>query len=170
MRRTMLTLIVFAALSAWAGAQGTAPLSAEIQIKQFQSNRILIENLVSHGIELSKADNPLQRAAACRQTARTLANSLENAARDKDADRVAEFAHLYGEVVRDGLVPNLEAASNSIPAGSPQWADLQTIRDKAKADFEGVHSSIPTTGKVGDNDKVKAALALIEGLKGKLEK
>jgi len=167
MRRTMLILIAFAALSAWAGAQGPTPLSAEIQIKQFQSNRILIENLVDHGIDLAEADNPLRRAAACRQTARTLANYLERAADDGDADRVAEFAHLYGEVVRDGLVPNLEAAGNAIPAGSPHLKELRDVRKKATDDFNGVRSKIPTAGRVGDNDKVKAALALIDGLKGK---
>jgi len=166
----MLTLIVFAALSAWAGAQGTAPLSAEIQIKQFQSNRILIGSLVDRGIALSNVDNPLDRAEECRKTAQTLAHYLERAAGTEDADRVAEFANLYGEVIRDGLLPNLAAAKQSIPEGSTRWGDLQNLRNKATTDFKGVRESIPTTGKVGDNDKVKASLSLIEGLKGKLEK
>src|SRR5690349_8760195 len=167
MRRTMLILIAYAALCAWVSAQGPTPLPAEIQVKQFQSNRILIERLVDHGIKLSNADNPLDRAEECRKTAQTLAHSLERATTAEDADRVAEFANLYGEVVRGGLVPNLEAAKKSIPEGSRQWGDLQNLRDKATTEFNGVRLSIPTAGKVGDNDKVKAALAAIEELKEK---
>ena len=64
MRRTMLSLIAFAALSAWVSAQGPSPLSAEVQVKQFKSNRILIGSLVDRGIDLSNADNPLKRAEA----------------------------------------------------------------------------------------------------------
>jgi hypothetical protein len=167
MRRTMLTLIAFAALSAWVSGQGPSPLTAETQIKQFQSNRILIGSLVDRGIALSNVDNPLDRAEECRKTAQTLAHYLERAAGTEDADRVAEFANLYGEVIRDGLLPNLAAAKQSIPEGSTRWGDLQNLRNKATTDFKGVRESIPTTGKVGDNDRVKAALAAMEELTAK---
>ena len=75
MRRNVLTLFVFATLSAWVSAQGPPPLTAEIQVKQFKNNRILIENLVDDGIYISNADDSLARQA-CQRTARTLANYL----------------------------------------------------------------------------------------------
>ena len=60
MRRTLFTLVAFTALAAWAGAQGPPPpLPAAVQVKQFKANRILIENLVDHGIDIANADNPL---------------------------------------------------------------------------------------------------------------
>lgn len=168
MRRTLLTLIAFAALSAWVSAQVPAPLSAEIQVKQFRNNQILIGNLVDHGVNLSKADNPFQRAEACQQTAQTLAYSLKRAAEAEDADRIAEFANLYGEVIRDGLVPNMEAAKKNITdPGSPDVGRLKQLNDRARDDLGSARSWIPTSGKVGDSDKVKAALAAMEELTNK---
>jgi hypothetical protein len=169
MRRAMLTLIVFATLSVWAGAQNTAPLTAEIQVKQFKANRDLIQNLVDHGINLSNADSPLTRAEACRLTSLTLVNSLERAAGAEDAERVAEFGNLFGEIVRDGLVPNLEAAKKHITDDrSPDAGRWRTVKDDARRDLEAVRKAIVNAGKVGDNDKVKTALQLINELSGKL--
>jgi hypothetical protein len=169
MRRMMLTLIAFATLSAWLSAQGPSTLPAETQVKQFQSNRILIGNLVDRGINLSNSDNPLDRAEECRKTAQTLAHYLGRAVGAEDTERVAEFAGLYGEVVRDGLVPNLEAARRDITDPNSQGAArLREINDNARGDLVKTHESIPTTGKVGANDRVRAALALIGELKSKL--
>lgn len=168
MRRSALTLIVFAALSAWVSAQGPPPLTAEIQVKQFQANRLLIEDLVDHGIYLSNADDSLSRAQACQRTARTLANSLERAADAGDAERVAEFAGLFSRVVREGLLPNLDEAkrSNSDPK-SPRAESLKKVGDQTRGYIEGVLKAIPSDGKVGDNDKVKSAMRAIDELKGK---
>jgi hypothetical protein len=169
MRRMMLTLIAFAALSTWVGAQGPSPLTAEIQVKQFKSNRILIENLIDHGIYLADADNPLARAEGCQMTARTLANYLERAAGNDDPDRVAEFANLYSEVVRDGLVPNLEAAKSLIKdQNSPDALHFKQLNNRARVDLDGVRKSIPTGGKVAENEKVKSALQKINELASKL--
>lgn len=170
MRRSVLTLFASAALCAWVSAQGPPSLTAEIQVKQFKANRDLIQNLVDHGINLSNADNPLQRAEACRQTARTLANSLERAADEGDAERVAEFATLFAQVVREGLVPNFNEAKKSIDPKSPDAERLSKVNDRVRSDIEGVLKSIPTDGKVGENDKVKSALAAIAELAGKFSK
>jgi hypothetical protein len=123
MRRNLLSLFAFAALSAWVSAQAPHPLTAEIQVKQFKNNRILIENLVDHGIYISNADDSLARAEACQRTARTLANYLERAAGDGDPDRVAEFAGLFSQVVREGLMPNMDAAKGSITDPKSPRAD-----------------------------------------------
>jgi hypothetical protein len=165
----MLTLIAFVALSAWAGGQGTPPpLPAATQVKLFKTNRDLIASLVDHGIDLADADNPLGRARECRLTARALANALRRAADEQDPNRVAELAGLFGDVVRDGLVPNLDAATREMKAGDPREPELLGLRQNAVSDFNGVRAAIPTDGKVGDSDKVKAALAALDALKPKL--
>jgi len=167
MRRTMLTLVVFAGLSAWAGAQAPpAPLPAAVQVKQFKTNRLLIENLVFHGISLSRpdADNPVGRAVACGQTAQTLANYLNRAADDQDPDRVAELANLFGEVVRDGLVPNLVEARQTIGEKSPAWEGVKAAHAGADSALTEVRKALTTPGKVGDSDKVKAALQVLDPL------
>lgn len=172
MARVFLLLMTFATLATWAGAQGpTQSLSAADKAKLFKSNRTLIENLVNHGIDLSDADDPLRRAEECRKTALTLANYLERAAKDdQNPDRVAELAGLMGDVVRDGLAPNLEEARRTIPPGSPQGKRAAELPDIVSADLDGVRNAIPSGSKVGDNAKVKTALESLTALKSKFGK
>jgi hypothetical protein len=171
MRRSLITLVAFMALAAWAGAQGPpSPLPAATQAKLFKSNRKLLENLVNHGIDLAKADRPLLRAEECRKTAKTLANFLERAAEDQDPDRVAELAGLMGNVVREGLVPNLNAAQDEIRPGDPGEADLAKVRASATEELNSLPAKIPTEGKVGDSQKVKEAIAALQALKASLGK
>jgi hypothetical protein len=166
MRRTLFTLVAVTALCAWAGAQGPpSQLSAATQVKQFKANRLLIENLVDHGIYLAEADNPLLRADECRKTARTLANHLSRAIAEQEPDRVAELANLFGEVVRDGLMPNLDEAKKMIPPGSPDSERLRDVNESANSNLNEVRKALETPGKVGDSDKVKAALKTLEALK-----
>jgi hypothetical protein len=170
MCRSLVTLVAFAALSAWAGAQGpTPPLDAATQEKLFKSNRTLLENLVTHGIDLADADRPLQRAEECRKTATTLANYLGRAAEDEDPDRVVELAGLMGDVVRDGLVPNLNEAQTEMRPGDPRMPQLIKVRENATRDLDGL-SQLPTEGKVGNSQKVKEAIAALQALKDSLKK
>jgi hypothetical protein len=170
MRRSLVTLVAFMALAAWAGAQGPPPpLPAAIQAKLFKSNRLLLEQLVDHGIKLANADR-LVRAEECRKTATTLANYLGRAAEDQDPDRVAELAGLMGDVVREGLVPNLKAAQDEIRPGDPREAQLVKVRERATEDLNSLPGKIPTDGKVADSQKVKEAIAALQALKASLGK
>lgn len=168
MRRSLLTLFAFMLLSAWAGAQGTAPLSAATQVKQFKNNRLLIENLVDHGIDLANADNSVSRAEACRQTAQTLANYVSRAADEQDPDRVAELATLFGEVIRDGLVPNLDETRKTVTPESPAGRKAKTITSQTVSTMSDVRRALETPGKVGDHDRVKSARSALDALKAKL--
>lgn len=169
MRRSLVTLVAFTALAAWAGAQGPPPpLPAATQAKLFKNNRTLIENLVNHGIDLADADGSLMRADECRKTASTLANYLERAAEDQDPDRVAELAGLMGNVVREGLVPNLDAARAEIRPGDPREGQLLKVRESATKELNSLSARIPADGKVGDSQKVKEAIAALESLNASL--
>ena len=169
MWRALSTLVAFTVLSAWAGAQGTAPLPAATQVKQFKNNRLLIENLVDHGIDLANADSSVNRAEACRQTAQTLANYLSRAADDQDPDRVAELATLFGEVIRDGVVPNLDEAKKTTTPESPDGQKLKKIGEYAGSTLGEVRKALETPGKVGDSEKVKAALTALDALKARVQ-
>jgi hypothetical protein len=171
MRRSVLTLVAVAVLAAWAGAHGAGThnsLDAATQAKLFKSNRTLLENLVTHGIDLADADRPLQRAEECRKTATTLVNYLGRAAEDQDPDRVVELASLMGDVIRDGLVPNLDDARKEIRPGDPRFAQLMKVSENATRDLDGL-SHLPTEGKVGESQKVKDAIAALQALKGRLK-
>lgn len=170
MARVPLLLIAFAALAGWAGAQGgPAPLTAEERVKFFKSNRTLIENLVNDGVALADTGNTVDRAKACRVTARTLANSLKLAADDRNEHRVAELAELVGTVVRDGVLPNLDRAREEFPPGTPTFAKIVDVRDATAADLDFVRTAIPA-GQVADHPKVKESLAALAELRAKLAK
>ena len=168
MRRNVLTLFVFAALSAWVSAQGPPPLTAEIQVKQFKNNRLLIENLVDRRhrhVERRRFPGAAPGLPADRPDPGQLPSAR---AGDGDPDRVAEFAGLFGQVIREGLLPNLDEAKKAITdPESPRAEGLVQGPNTARSDIEGVLEAIPTDGKVGDNDKVKSAVRAIEELKGK---
>lgn len=170
MTRWTATLLIFAALSAWAGAQGPAPgLTAADQIRLLKANRTLIGHLVDHGLDLADADTPLQKARECRKTAQSLANELQLAADAQDADRVVELTGHFFIVMRDALVPNLDEAKRTIHPDSPDAAELKKLREKAAADLDAVRAAIPTTGKVGDNAKVKDARSQLDGFTDRLK-
>ncbi|HSQ57576.1 MAG TPA: hypothetical protein VLM40_17775 [Gemmata sp.] len=165
MARVLLILTSFAVLAAWAGAQGgPPPLSAADRVKLFKTDRALIDQLVNHGIDLSKADDRLKQAQECQATARTLAVYLRRAAEDeKDPDRVAEMAGLLTDMVRDGLAPNLKAARETYPATSPQGKQVVQLGESAMKDLED-WAAIPA-GTLGNSEKVKAAFEALAGLK-----
>lgn len=171
MARVLLLLATFAALAAWAGAQGTAPpLSPADRVKLFKTNRTLIDNLVYHGEDLCRAEDPLKRAEACRKTTAVLAEYLGGAARDENPDRVAELADLLSVVVRDGLTPNLDEAERTIPPQSKELRErLTRTRDGAADDIDSVGRAVPP-GKVGDSARVKAALEALAALKVQVKK
>ncbi len=171
--RVTLLLITSAVLAAWAGAQGPPPaLSASERVELFRKNRTLLENLVENGIGLADANDPLKRAEASRATATTLGNYLKRAATEgQSPDRVAELAELMAVVVREGVVPNADEADRLIPPQSRAERDrLAKVQTGTAADLDAIRQAIPTGGKVGDSEKVRAALDALTGLKDRLKK
>src|SRR5438552_1355173 len=139
MFRLTTTLLIFATLSAWAGAQGPAAgLTAADRLKLLRTNRDLIENMVDRGIFMADADTPLKRAAECRRTARNLADAVEQAAIEQNADRVAELCGYLDTILRDALAPNLDDAKRDVRPGSPDESELKKLREKALQDFDGL--------------------------------
>ncbi|MBA4065449.1 MAG: hypothetical protein C0501_17395 [Isosphaera sp.] len=170
MARVAVLLTTAAALAGWAGAQGPPPpLAPADRLALFRANRTLLDNLVSDGVALSDATDPLRRAEGCRKTVRTLVNSLGRAAtEDRNPDRVAELADLVGEVVRDGLAPNLAEAAATTPPDSPEAKRLREVRDKAAADLDEVGAVVPAA-PVGAHPQVQTALEKLAALRAKLK-
>ena len=170
MVRIATTLLVFAALSAWAGAQGPAPaLTAADRLKLLRTNRVLIDNLVDTGIDMARADTPLSRAEVCYRTARKLSEEVQTAADQQNPGRVAELCGHLDAVVRDALEPNLAAAGRTIPPGSPDDSKLKNLRATAAKDFDDLRGSMPVGGKVGGDSRVKEAMGKLESLRDKLK-
>jgi hypothetical protein len=138
--RTALTLSLFAGLSLWASAQERTTQLYQ-HLKQFEANRLLLDQLINHGLNLSKGGDSLGRAEECRQAAITLAAALKTVPRN-DAERVAELSDHIAAVVRDGLVPNLTDAHAQV--GSPeQRQKLADISRDARTDLSELDKSLP---------------------------
>ena len=155
MRRFATTFAALALLATWAGAQSSnpAPLAGD-QLKLFQSNRELLENLIEHGVELANADTPVARVKACRESAKDLGRALRDAAGNDDADRVAELGDYLTAVIRHGLVPTIDDARKTIPAGTPAEQELVEQALRATEEAKGFELSIPALGKLGASAKV----------------
>ncbi|HVK17917.1 MAG TPA: hypothetical protein VM533_13295 [Fimbriiglobus sp.] len=158
MTRTALTLTLFAGLSLWASGQDGAPLM-ERRLKQFEANRLLLSQLIDHGLKLSSAEkggNTLARAEECRLAAATLAAALKAAPGD-DPDRVAELGDHIAAVVRDGLVPNLTQAGQDIRPGSQDYERLKDLSRLSNEDVIAIVAAFPTGDRLERSSKVADA-------------
>jgi hypothetical protein len=169
MARFLFTFSCLIALAAWAGAQGTAPRSAAEQLNMLRTDRVLLGNLVDDSLGLSGANTPLEKAEACRRTTRTISDALGQAVGDQDANRVAELGGHLETVVRDALVPSFDDAKRLIPDDSPEAAKLKELKQKAVGDFDAVRGAIPTSGKVGNNERVKDTRSKLDKLRERLK-
>lgn len=166
MARACYLLTVFAALSAWAGAQNPAapaPLTAEDKVRLMRANGTLVDTLVRDGLTLSRATNPEDRATQCRGAALSLLRAIEDAAKAEDAERVAELTGLYREVVRDGLLPTIAEAQVGVTPESPAGQRLRGLRLSTTNDLTGLKAAIPA-GKIADNPRVRDALKSLDEL------
>jgi hypothetical protein len=157
--RTALTLTLFAGLSVWASGQDRAP-DFHQQLKQLEANRLLLDQLIDHGLNLSSAEkggNSLARAEECRVAAATLAAALK-AAPGNDPERVAELCDHIAAVVRDGLVPNLSQASkDNIPPGSQEYKRLTEVSSGSSEDVAALVAAFPTGDRLDKSSKVADA-------------
>ena len=172
MARWAYILAAFVALAAWAGAQGpapAAPLTAEDKLRLLKANGALIEDLVSDGVNLSRAGNSVESAARCRAASRSLVNAIGEAARVEDAERVAELTGLFRTVVVDGLLPTLAEAKLGVPPGSPADRDLRAVRGNSAKDVNELKGSISANSKVGGNQRVKSELKQLDELAEQLK-
>jgi hypothetical protein len=166
--RVLLLLVCSGVLAAWAGAQGPPALNPADRVKLFSTDRALLDQLVNHSIDLSKADTPLKQAQESQATARTLAVYLRRAANDeKNADRVAELAGLLTEMVRDGLAPNLQTARKTYPPGTPAHADVVKLGESAAKDLDDWTAGI--AGEIAGDEKVKSAFETLAALKARFK-
>jgi hypothetical protein len=157
MARWVHMTVAFAVLAAWAGAQSPAPpaLSPEDKLRLLKANGPLIGELVHEGVAMSAAGDPVQRAERCRGAARSLANAIEDAARQENPDRVAELAGLFRDLVRDGLVPTIEDAQRGVPPESPSGRRLRDLRGTAAKDVSDLKAAVAAPGTLGDNPLIK---------------
>jgi hypothetical protein len=169
MFRVGATLTVFLALAAWAGAQGQSAPSAADRLQLLRTNLGLIDGLIDDSVNLAGANTAVDRAAVCQTTAHRLVGEVEKAADAGNPDRVAEFGGHLERMVREGLVPTLEDGKTVHPV-SPEAKRLKEIREGAIRDLGALHEALPTSGKLGESEKVKKLRQELESLREALKK
>jgi hypothetical protein len=132
MIRNASCLMIFAALAAIAGAQGSKTgLTAAQQQQLFQRNRAMIQTLVDSSVEISNQSNDyLKRSEAYRKVIMEFQRELGNAADGSDAARIAELGKHLDTVMRQGLAPNLKRAHDQIGPNGTGSKELRDIRDR----------------------------------------
>lgn len=159
MARIALTLALFAALSAWAGAQTANPRNAAEDLRLLRKNATLLEELIDRSVGVGDATNTLERIEECRKATITLRVALRDAAEapNADADRVAELSGHLTTIVTDGLIYNLDEAQRTIPPGSPDFPRLRAARKQALDELTRAQQVFPATGKLAESPQVIAA-------------
>jgi hypothetical protein len=161
MSRLFVTLSLFAVLAGWTSAQNTTDTAGD-RMARFARNRTLVEDLVTRGLDLSNANDPLARATACQQVAADLTIGLQAAADADDPDRVAEVGEYLGTVLKEAVAPALADARNTIPAGSPEAGRLNAMATKATDEAKRAVTLVPTTGRSGKSARVADVKAKLE--------
>ena len=125
--------------SAWCAAEApqTAPTAAE-QLRLFQTNRQLLEQLLNHGVRLSESTSSLQRAEESRAATMTLAAAVQAAARGDTPERVAELGDHLGTIWTVALLPTLTQARQEINPVSPEYRRLQHLQQQAIIDIDRI--------------------------------
>ncbi|MCS7022328.1 MAG: hypothetical protein NZ703_03715 [Gemmataceae bacterium] len=138
------TVGILLVMSLWAGAHGPPPavVPAAEHARLFRQHRALVETLVVHGLDMAASRDSLQRAEECRRTARTLGQSLQRAASERDASRLRQLTELLSVIIVEGLAPNLQEAARLIPADSPDARRVRDIRDRSRAELSALRRQL----------------------------
>ena len=145
MVRTPFTLVTIAVLAFCASAQAPprAPSAAE-QLDLFGSNRVLLEELLDNGLELSKPHSMVERIEVCGNAVETLGNAVGDA---ESPERMAEMSNRLSDLMNAGMVPMLNEAQRTISPDSDDYKALQHARERTSERLQRIQSSLPESAK-----------------------
>ncbi len=169
MNRFMITCLSAAVLVSWVGAEGpTGPAPAE-QAQLFQRNREMIQELVNGGLDLAGETSSLKRAERCNRLARTLADEVAEASRDREAGRVLELAEHLRDLMDHGVAANLAQARTTIKPGSQDEETLTRLRDQARRLLEPADALLPLAGPTARQPELQRSLTALRESQERLD-
>lgn len=168
--RPALTLLTFAAVAAWASAQGPAPgRTAAQQLALFRANRPLLESLIDYAVKVSAAPDPVGRVDQCREAVAAVGRAVREAAEAEDTDRVAELGEHLSGLLADGLEPALRSAGDGVPPGSPSAEELAKVRAGTERELTQVLNALRFDGPLGRSAAVREVRAKLQAAADKLK-
>src|SRR5262249_37599834 len=144
-------------------------LSAKERTNQFRRNRALIEGIVRNSLKLLEKDEPLHRAAVCREMAEELAHEIRKANAAANGTRAVELARHLNVLLKQGVAANLKAASKDIPDGTSEKKRLEVEQDKAIEALRKLEVEWSVAGGIPSEDDNRALREVQEG-RGAVEK
>jgi hypothetical protein len=158
MSRYVSVTLLFAALAALVGAQAPAGLAPAQQARLLNRNRELLEATVNSSLDLTESKGPLERAAACNKLAKVWAGAVEQAVRDRDANRAAEMGGHLHKVADVGIAGNLQIARRDIQPNSPSESELYRRRDEARRELDRVEKVLSEAIRIDSSRDLQALL------------
>ena len=142
MSRYVSVTLLFAALAALVGAQGTSGPNPAEQARMLRRNSELLKATDNSSLDLTEKYTAFERAGTCNGLVKVWAGAVVKAMNDGDAARAAEFGEHLNKVADRGVADNLRLARKTIPANSPSEQDLYRLRDDAKGELDKVDAAI----------------------------
>jgi hypothetical protein len=145
--RSPLSPVLFASF-ALADVQGGP--SASVRAELLRRNRGLIEVVVQNSIALADTDNALNRANACGELAKRLADEISRN-NENETERAIELAEYLQIVLKVGVAANLSAARPEIPWGSHDEQRLYDVQERTAQNMRALEELLPSHGDAFDD-------------------
>ena len=136
--------------------------SASVRAELLQRNCGLIKVVVENSIALAATDNALNRADACGELAKRLADEISRN-NENETERAIELAEYLQIVLKVGVAANLHAARPEIPWGSNDEQRLYEVQERTAQKMHALEELLPSHGDTFD-DLQMARRAVHDGL------
>ena len=135
-----------------------AGLDAGRELRATKMNRAVIEVLAHRGLKAGAAADAVDRANEVREASAAVETALARAVGEGDAERAGEWGESLAIMLSQGVKPAVDRASEGgdNPA-SPSYDRVRELKAKLMGDAERAKAALPTTGRLADHPRVKAA-------------
>ncbi len=168
-RRLLWAVLVAVLVPAAAAEDPVLPSGAADQTRRFRQDNALIETLVQGGVRLAGQDDPMKRAECCNEVAERLAAEIQQAAENRNKERVAELGQYLHALLEQGVAANLSAARKQIPAGSTRERNLHAIRDRAEKLVRPLEEQLRRDSEKENQQELQHTLRVLQGGRAEVE-
>ena len=123
----MYTKVIGAGVMARAAEDLPGNPTPDDALHQFQNDQRLIRALVDAGMRLAEEEDTLKRAALCNGLAAHLAQEIQQAAANKDGERVTLLGRYLQTMLDRGVARIVRQARSKLPAGSPREEEVKQV-------------------------------------------
>jgi hypothetical protein len=147
----------------------SAPMGDPHQWQQLTRNRGLIQALVDRALVLASEEDPLRRADQCNGLAKHLVDEIQQAADREEDGRAAELGGHLHDLLRGGVVSNLETVRQHTPPDSTRNKELRRVSEDAHRVTDPLEKLLQTIATT-DSGELRRVLQAIHDTRAEVEK